>query len=249
MFKNALAVVLSYALFTGCKSHTDPQPTQINTEKTDVGTVGDSVAKQDIATTAASGSKDASQISVSRASVPPATLITQKGVPLKLVGAPLAIGDSLPELNLTDAQTGEVFNTRSLVGKVVLISAVPAVNTPVCSAQSQALENSGDTLPPDIVRVTLSRDPILSLADFAQNQGNSHVLYLSDHEKGVFGMATGLGVDGADIIARAVIVMDRSGVVRHLQVVPEITQLPDMARAFQVARDLNTVSTFADGPI
>jgi hypothetical protein len=33
-------------------------------------------------------------------------------------------------------------------------------------------------------------------------------------------------------------VVNRNGIIQYLQVVPEITQLPDMNRAFQVAREL-----------
>jgi thiol peroxidase len=37
------------------------------------------------------------------------------------------------------------------------------------------------------------------------------------------------------LLARAVIVVDRKGIVRYLQVVPELTHLPDLETAFRKA--------------
>ena len=42
------------------------------------------------------------------------------------------------------------------------------------------------------------------------------------------------------MLARAVILVDKAGIVRYLQVVPEITHLPDMERAFAEATRLAT---------
>ena len=38
-----------------------------------------------------------------------------------------------------------------------------------------------------------------------------------------------------DLLARSVVVVDRQGIVRYLQVVPELSHLPDMERAFAEA--------------
>jgi thiol peroxidase len=40
------------------------------------------------------------------------------------------------------------------------------------------------------------------------------------------------------LLARAVIVTDKDGVVRYLQVVPEVTELPDMDAAMSAAKGL-----------
>jgi thiol peroxidase len=40
------------------------------------------------------------------------------------------------------------------------------------------------------------------------------------------------------LFARSVIVVDKQGIVRYIQVVPEMTHLPDMKRAFQVAVEM-----------
>jgi thiol peroxidase len=48
----------------------------------------------------------------------------------------------------------------------------------------------------------------------------------------------GLLMDGSMLLARSVILVDRKGIVRYIQVVPEITNLPDMEKAFATAQEL-----------
>jgi thiol peroxidase len=40
------------------------------------------------------------------------------------------------------------------------------------------------------------------------------------------------------LLSRAVVLVDREGIVRYIQVVPDITHLPDMEKAFQKAMEL-----------
>ena len=48
----------------------------------------------------------------------------------------------------------------------------------------------------------------------------------------------GLLMDGLMLLTRAVIIADREGKVRYIQVVPEITHLPDMEQAFRKAEEI-----------
>jgi thiol peroxidase len=45
-------------------------------------------------------------------------------------------------------------------------------------------------------------------------------------------------MDGLKLLARSVILVDMRGKVRYIQVVPEITHMPDMEAAFQEAIQL-----------
>jgi thiol peroxidase len=45
-------------------------------------------------------------------------------------------------------------------------------------------------------------------------------------------------MEGPRLLARAVLVIDGAGIVRYIQVVPEVTNLPDMERAFAAAGQL-----------
>jgi thiol peroxidase len=73
---------------------------------------------------------------------------------------------------------------------------------------------------------------------FAAEAKLENIQYLSDYKSGGFGYASGLLMEGSELLARAVIVADKHGVVRYMQVVPDVTKMPDMDRAFTEAKKL-----------
>jgi thiol peroxidase len=73
---------------------------------------------------------------------------------------------------------------------------------------------------------------------FAEEAKLTNIKYLSDYRTGDFGMRTGLMADDNRLLARSVVIVDKDGIVRYIQVVPEITSLPDMEKAFAFANSL-----------
>ena len=53
-----------------------------------------------------------------------------------------------------------------------------------------------------------------------------------------FGTGTGLLQQQSRLLARGVLVVDRQNVIRHIQIVPDQSQIPDMQEAARVARGL-----------
>lgn len=76
------------------------------------------------------------------------------------------------------------------------------------------------------------------MTGFAKESGFQDIWYLSDYKKGAFSKSIGLLMKGLRIPARSVILVDKKGVVQYIQVVPEVTNLPDMEKAFEKARQL-----------
>ena len=62
--------------------------------------------------------------------------------------------------------------------------------------------------------------------------------FLSDYKTGEFGKNNGLLIQPLHLLARSVIVTDKNNIVRYIQVVPEITELPDMPAAMAAAKAL-----------
>jgi thiol peroxidase len=54
-----------------------------------------------------------------------------------------------------------------------------------------------------------------------------NIQYLSDYKQGDFGRSTGLLTEGSMLLARSVVIVDKQGVVRYIQVVFEMSSLPD----------------------
>lgn len=171
-------------------------------------------------------------------SISPGEPITRKGQPLQLLGSLVTIGQGLPETMLTDANTMKPVNLAEMRGQVLFLSVVPSVDTKVCETQTHFLGEEGDKLPKGIQRITISRDTPFAQKRFAEEAKLTDLQYLSDYKQGDFGRSTGLLIDDLMLLARSVILVDQKGVVRYIQVVPEITHLPDMEAAFEEAEKL-----------
>lgn len=175
---------------------------------------------------------------VTPASVQPGSHVTLRGSMVRLIGSPIAVGNPLPSVELVDAKTMRDVNLSKDRGAVLLLSIVPSIDTPVCEEQTHYLGEQGKRLPGTIRRTVISRDTPYAQMRFAREAKLTHLYYLSDYKQGNFGRSLGLLAEGSMLLARSVIVVDKNGVVRYLQVVPEMTHLPDMEKAFGIAATL-----------
>lgn len=177
-------------------------------------------------------------IVINSGSVAPGTMITRGEAKLQLLGNPIEVGQLLPASDLVDSRTRTTVNFADYRDKVLFLSIVPSIETKVCETQTHYLGEEGDKLPAGIVRFTISRDMPFAHMRFAQEAKLTDIEYLSDYKTGSFGQLTGLLIDGTLLLARAVIIADKQGIVRYIQVVPELSNLPDMEKAFAKAIEL-----------
>ena len=178
------------------------------------------------------------KIPIDELSVEPGTSVTLKGKTYKLIGKPISVGETIPSVELRDANTMAKVDLSSMRGSVLFLSIVPSLDTAVCEAQTHYLGEEGDQLSPEIKRIVISRDTPFAQKRFAKEAKLTDLQYLSDYADASFGKSTGLLIDDLMLLARSVILVDREGKVRYIQVVPEITHLPDMERAFHKAEEL-----------
>jgi len=179
-----------------------------------------------------------STMQVDPGSVLPGTKVTRGGMETGLLGTPIAIGMKLPETDLIDAMSMEEIDLSKLQGKVLFLSLVPSIETKVCEAQTHLLGEEGDRISSEVLRITISRDTPFAQKRFAAEAKLTDIKFLSDYKEGVFGRSLGLLMDGPRLLARSVILVDRQGIVRHIQVVPEVSNLPDMEKAFDIVNEL-----------
>lgn len=184
-------------------------------------------------------SKDVQAIKVATESAEPGSghSVTLKGNALPLLGNPVRLGEPLPAAVVTAGDLSPV-NLAEGSGKVRIISVVPSLDTPVCEAQTHELSEKDRKLAEQVDMITISMDLPFAQQRFAKEAKISNVKFYSDYKSADFGNNNGLLIEPLKLLARAVIVVDKQGIVRYLQVVPEVTQLPDMAAALNVAKSL-----------
>ncbi|HTZ40195.1 MAG TPA: redoxin family protein [Syntrophales bacterium] len=171
-------------------------------------------------------------------SVDPGTSVSMQGKSLRLLGEPLRVGKALPSVELVDAMTMKPVDLSKEKGNILLLSVVVSTDTPVCEEQTHYLGEQGSKLPASVKRIVISRDTPFAQKRFAKEAHLENLQYLSDYKTGAFGQATGLLIENILLLARAVIVVDRLGIVRYIQVTPAVASLPDMDAAFAKAAEL-----------
>jgi thiol peroxidase len=178
------------------------------------------------------------EIPMDLASSQPGTQVSFRGNPVKLFGSPISVGKPLPSVEVVDAMSMKDVDLSKERGSVLLVSIVPSLDTPVCEEQTHYLGEKGDRLPGSVRRIVISRDTPFAQKRFAKEAKITDLQYLSDYKQGDFGRSTGLLTEGLMLLARSVIIVDREGIVRYIQVVPEMSHLPDMEKAFEKANEL-----------
>lgn len=177
-------------------------------------------------------------VPVDSKSVVPGTEVSRQGEKLALTGTGIEVGKKIPDTALVDAATMNATNLNEYRGSVLFLSIVPSIDTKVCEVQTHYLGEQGDKLPPTVKRMTISRDTPFAQTRFAKEAKLEDVQYLSDYKEGAFGRSTGLLIEGSRLLARSVILVDKQGIVQYIQVVPDISHLPDMEKAFTKASAL-----------
>ena len=179
------------------------------------------------------------KIPVDSRSVDPGTQVMRGSDSFQLLGTPLKVGDPLPSVTLFNRNLQQV-DLAQFQGEVLLISVVPSLDTQACEQQTRTLAEGTDNLPETVKRITISRDLPFAQKRFSEElPQHGELYYLSDYAEASFGRSTGLLIDHLHLLARAVIVVDRQGIVRYLQVVPTITHLPDLQRGMEFAAQLS----------
>lgn len=152
--------------------------------------------------------------------------VAMNGNPLTLTGKEIKVGDKAPDFKAVDNNLTSTA-LSAFKGKVIVISSVPSLDTPVCDVQTRRFNVEAGKLGGDVTVLTVSMDLPFAQARWCGAAGVSHVTTLSDHKDAEFGLSYGVLIKELRLLARAVFVIDRDGIVRYIQVVDDITHEPD----------------------
>ncbi len=162
-------------------------------------------------------------------------VVTFKGNPLTLMGPEIKPGDRAPEFQVVGQDLASV--TRSDAnGKILLISVVPSLDTPVCDAQTRRFNEEAAKLPVGVEIWTISMDLPFAQKRWCGAAGIDRIKVLSDHKDASFGTAFGALIKELRLLARAIFVVDRDGTVRHVEYVREVTTHPNYDAALAAVR-------------
>jgi len=156
---------------------------------------------------------------------------------MTLVGPELKIGDQAPDFSALDNGLQPV--TLAATGNGVRIfSVIPSLDTPVCDAQTKRFNEEAGKLP-SVNIYTFSMDLPFAQKRWCGAFGVDHVKMVSDHRDGSFGSAYGTLIKELRIHSRAIFVVDKDNVIRHVEYVKEVGNHPDYEAALAVAKSLS----------
>ena len=159
---------------------------------------------------------------------------TLRGNPLTVLGPALKPGEKAPDFKAVDDSLKDV-NLAGTGGGVRIFSVVPSLDTPVCDAQTKRFNEEAGKLP-DVKIYTFSMDLPFAQKRWCGAYGVDHVKMVSDHRDGSFGEAYGTLIKDLRIMSRAIFVVDKNNVIRHVEYVKEVADHPDYEAALAAAR-------------
>lgn len=155
-----------------------------------------------------------------------------KGQPVKIIGDFIEVGLAAPDFELVKTNLSS-FSLKELNGKNVILNIFPSLDTGVCAASVRQFNKLAANLPNTVV-LAISKDLPFAHARFCTTEGIENVIPLSDFRFSDFDENYGVRMaDGPlnGLLARSVVVIGADGKVAYTELVPEITQEPDYAKA------------------
>jgi thiol peroxidase len=157
---------------------------------------------------------------------PTARRVTMFGNPMDLAGDEVRVGDRAPDFTVVGNDLKPV-RLGDLRAKVVVLSAVPSLDTSVCDLETRRFNQEAARLGDDVQIVTISMDLPFAQKRWCGLAGATHVTTLSDHRDASFGLGYGVLLKDLRLLARCIFVLDETRRVTYVQLVHEVTLEPD----------------------
>jgi thiol peroxidase len=164
--------------------------------------------------------------------------VTLRGNPFTLAGSEVKVGQDAPDFTAVDNNLQPV-RLSDAKGKVVILSSVPSVDTPVCDKETRRFNQEASALGDNIEVWTISMDLPFAQKRWCGAAGVDRVKTLSDFRGQAFSQNYGVLLkDGplAGVDARAVFVVGKDGKVKYVEYVSEIANEPNYEATLAAAK-------------
>jgi thiol peroxidase len=155
--------------------------------------------------------------------------------PADLEGPEIKVGQKAPaQFTLVATDMSEVKGAY-LAGKVRILCTVPSLDTPVCDVEMRRFNTEAAKLPGAHV-YAVSLDLPFAAKRWCGATGSDKIQALSDFKFRDFGVAYGVFVPAKGLLARAVFVVGKDDVVKHVEYVADVGKEPNYEAALAAAK-------------
>jgi len=163
--------------------------------------------------------------------------VTMHGNKLVLAGEDPKVGQPVADVELVANDLSAV-KLSDFRGKVCVITTLPSLDTSVCDIMTRRFNKEAVSLGKDVAVLAVSMDLPFAQARWCGAAEADSIKSLSDHKEAAFGKSFGVLLRDLRLLARAVFVLDKEGVLRYVQIVGELAEEPDYAAALKAVAGL-----------
>ena len=164
-------------------------------------------------------------------------MTTFLGKPVTLAGQAVAVGSTAPDFTLTTTDLTKK-SLSDFADKVKVISIIPSIDTGICSTQTRTFNQTLSDLD-DTVVITVSKDLPFAQARLCGAQGLENAVMLSDYVDSSFGKAYGVLMEEWQLLARAVLVLDKENKVVYTEYLDNVNSEPNYDKAIEAVKALH----------
>lgn len=157
-----------------------------------------------------------------------------------LLGTQVDVGEQAPDFKVVN-DTFSPISLSSITDKTILISAVPSLDTGVCSLQTKRFNEEVANLADDVIVLTISNDLPFAQKRFCKVEEIDKIKVLSDSVWRDFGQKYGLLIKDMGLLTRAIFIIDKDGKIAYKELVSNIAKHPDYDMALATLAALSPV--------
>ena len=157
-----------------------------------------------------------------------------------LLGDEVSVGDMAPEFTAVVPGWGRVNPLEESKGKVIVLSAVPSLDTDVCDRETRRFNEEAAKLDEDIVIYTISTDTPMAQKRWCGAAGVDKVKVVSDVVETEFGLKYGILIKERHYLRRSLFIVGRDGRLTYVNYLPTLSQEPDYDEVIKAAKEALT---------
>ncbi len=166
-------------------------------------------------------------------------IVAFKGNPLTLLGPEISVGAKAPAFTVRKGLAPDaVYTLETERGKTRILNIVPSLDTKVCDLQTRRFNEEAGKLGEAVSIVTISMDLPPAQERWCAAAGVEGLVMASDYYDHSFGLTYGLRIKELGLLTRTVMILDADDVIRYIQIVPDITELPNFDAVLVAAKSV-----------
>jgi thioredoxin-dependent peroxiredoxin len=153
-----------------------------------------------------------------------------------LLGDEVKVGQAAPEFTSVISGWTPVNPLQESKGKVIVLSAVPSLDTDTCDRETRRFNEEASKLSDDIIIYTISTDFPMAQKRWCGAAGVEKVKVVSDVIEAEFGIKYGVLIKERRYLRRSVFIVGRDGKLAYVKYMPALSVEPDYDEVINAAK-------------